>query len=129
MSDEEKTVKVSLITLKFISTAAKKIMKGVYLITMSVLFSQCGICSKQFVNKGNLKSHVQNIHLKNHANLKCPSCLPSQITYKHERNLVIHMRKTHFGGLDKTKGDQRVKQEIKMLIKNGNVFNYIRNMH
>lgn len=67
-------------------------------------------------SKGNLKAHIELIHDKNHEPLKCP--MPScNGIYNAKRNLVIHLRKHHFGGLEKTKGNTAILTQIRRLLK------------
>lgn len=65
---------------------------------------------------------MQILHSGSHVPLNCPIC---KKFYNQKRNLVTHLRKHHFGGLHKTKGDKKVKKEIEELLKKGIVSNYI----
>lgn len=85
---------------------------------------KCSYCSRNLSTKGNLKSHIVLIHTKSHERLKCPMATCEQ-SYNTKRNLVVHLRKHHFGGLEKTKGDAKIRKKIKRLLKRGIVFSFI----
>jgi hypothetical protein len=62
-------------------------------ITRKKLKTVCHICEKMFSKVGNLKEHIENIHLKNRQlKLKCKRCDFSTI---YMRNLVHHRNNVH----------------------------------
>lgn len=77
---------------------------------------KCAICLKVMSTKGNLKSHIDLMHSKNHVPFECSLC--SQ-RYNCKRNLKIHLRKHHFGGLDETKKDPNILMRIEKILFKG----------
>lgn len=87
-----------------------------------ILYFKCTECLLVFSTKGNLTAHHLLLHTGQHKPCICPICKGH---YTVKRNLVVHMRKHHFGGLDKTKGDNKIKRQIEELINKGIVLRAI----
>lgn len=77
----------------------------------------------QLSTKGIVKSHLETIHLKVQEPLKCP--MPECVKiYRYKRNLVVHLKKHHFGGLETTKHDEKVKAKIEKLLNQGIILSF-----
>lgn len=61
---------------------------------------ECEQCHTCFSREDNKKAHVREIHSTDRPIFVCSLCENSE-EYKFKRNIKVHLRKVHFGGINR----------------------------